>query len=101
LAGIIFALSVATCLPAAAQALRGELVQSTFHATDGRVNEVTADFSRDHKFLLTGHTDRTARLWDVASGRKIRQLGPHPGPVVAVAFAPGGKLVGISHRAAR
>jgi WD40 repeat protein len=93
LIGLAVALSAVAGQRAAAGAAPGELVQSNFHATDGRYHEIAADFSKDRRFLLTGSPDRAARLWDVASGRKLRQFGPQPGPVISVALAPGGRFI--------
>jgi len=50
-------------------------------------------FSKDGKTLLTGSDDKTARLWEGATGK---QLGPplqHQARVAAVAFNPNGKTV--------
>ena len=60
-------------------------------------------FSNDSKTLLTGSTDRTARLWDVATG-KLR-LPPilHASGVQAVAFSADDRLIatGCRDQAAR
>ena len=34
-------------------------------------------FAPDGRTILTGSRDRTARLWDAASGREIRRLDSH------------------------
>jgi RNA polymerase sigma factor (sigma-70 family) len=49
-------------------------------------------FSPDGGTLATGDTGRTVRLWDVRSGKELRPRAGHHG-AVAVAFAPGGKLI--------
>jgi WD40 repeat protein len=41
--------------------------------------------------ILTGSLDRTARLWDAATGRPIGPALTHTDAVLAVAFAPDGK----------
>lgn len=71
----------------------------------GNAGEITAlAGSPDGTMLLTASHDRTARFWDVASGR---QLGPtlyHTDPVLCVAFHPDGQSIvtgtgdGMIHR---
>jgi WD40 repeat protein len=55
------------------------------------VNEVA--FSPDGKLLATASGDKTARLWEVASGKALATLAGHENEVNAVAFSPDGKLV--------
>jgi hypothetical protein len=43
---------------------------------------------------LSGGQDGTIRLWDVRSGKELRQFVGHQGPVGAVGFLPGGKQAG-------
>jgi WD40 repeat protein len=47
-------------------------------------------FSPDGKTALTASRDRTARLWDVATGRPLSEPLTHRHPVWAVAFSPDG-----------
>lgn len=65
----------------------------------------TMALSRDGKFLATGSSDRTVKLWEVATGKVVRdfpnpdlkpvlpgELAPsHPGWVQAVRFTPDGE----------
>jgi WD40 repeat protein/uncharacterized caspase-like protein len=55
-------------------------------------------FSPDGKFLLTGSgsissTDNSVRLWNVETGKQVRNVGSHMLQVNAVAFSPDGKLI--------
>jgi WD40 repeat protein/serine/threonine protein kinase len=58
--------------------------------------------SPDGTKLLTGGSDKTARLWDLRSGRPLAPPLEHEQPVNAVAFQPGGRLMatatGPTHR---
>jgi len=50
-------------------------------------------FSPDGKRVLTGSADKTARLWDAATGAAVATLQGHTNYVVAGAFSPDGKGV--------
>ncbi len=67
------------------------------YGSDGktvRTNAVRAvAYSPDGKTVVTGSLDKTARLWDVATGRPLGQPLVHQGYVEAVAFSPDGKTV--------
>jgi WD40 repeat protein len=60
-------------------------------------------FSPDGQMILTGYTDKTARLWDVTTGRPIGQPLPHPNFVTCVAFSPDGQMIltGCADKTAR
>jgi WD40 repeat protein/serine/threonine protein kinase len=46
----------------------------------------------DGRQLLTAHSDRTLRLWDVVTGQEVHKLTGHVEPVTGVAFSPDGRL---------
>lgn len=48
----------------------------------------TLAFSTDGQHLGSGSTDRTVRLWDVASGAGIQTMTGHAGPIEHVALTP-------------
>jgi WD40 repeat protein len=50
-------------------------------------------FSRDGKVLITGGADRSARLWDAATGNPLTSSLPHPSPVWHVALSPDGRTL--------
>lgn len=60
--------------------------------TEGSVE--TLAVSPDGKFILSGGSDTTAVLWDVATGRELRRFAGHKaklGGIEAVGFTPDGK----------
>jgi len=54
---------------------------------------LSAVFSADGRQLATGSLDKTARVWDVASGRLLRVLEGHTSAVHGVSFSPDGLLL--------
>jgi WD40 repeat protein len=60
----------------------------------------TARWSRDGKHILTGSTDKTAKIWD-ASGKATRTLEGHEGAVNAVAWGPEGRMATASDKMVR
>ena len=60
----------------------------------GRGGEVRGvAFSPDGRLLATANWDRTARLWDPATGEHLRTLTGHTSAVLGVAFSPDGRLL--------
>jgi WD40 repeat protein len=48
----------------------------------------TTAFSPDKHWFATGGKDKTVRVWEVATGRKVRTLEGHTGWVTHIAFSP-------------
>ncbi|HEY7311574.1 MAG TPA: sigma-70 family RNA polymerase sigma factor [Gemmataceae bacterium] len=57
----------------------------------GRSNVLA--FAPDGRMLVSADPDGFLRVWDSASGRKVREWAAHRGQVTGVAFAPDGKML--------
>src|SRR5262249_43953971 len=53
----------------------------------------TAAFSADGRRIVTASVDRTARVWDAATGKPLLEPLRHDQPVEAAAFSPDGLLL--------
>lgn len=72
-----------------ARATDPEIIAITGHSE--RVRSVA--YSPDGRRIVTGSWDKTARIWDAATGREILQLRGHTDRVWSAAFSPDGKRV--------
>ena len=68
---------------------RGGASVTPYH--EGGIGDLA--ISPDGKTIVTAGHDKTARLWDVATGRPIGAALKHRGAVFAAAFSPDGKGV--------
>jgi RNA polymerase sigma factor (sigma-70 family) len=60
----------------------------------------TARFTADGKVLVTGHPLEGIRLWDVATGDRLRAWPTRPQPGDALALSPNGGLLAVGSRPA-
>jgi WD40 repeat protein len=68
----------------------GQVLRSFSGHTD---SIISAAFSKDGKWLITGSRDNTARVWNTASGKLLLLLSANAGQVNSVAFSPDGTQV--------
>jgi hypothetical protein len=66
-------------------------VPSTILITDGPV--ICAAFSPDNHWILTGSQDKTARLWDAATGEPVATFEGHGRRVESASFSPDGRQI--------
>ncbi len=76
----------------------GQTVRSFVGHTD---SVVSAAFSADGKWLITGSMDNTARVWDVATGDQVLLLSGNTGEVQSVAISSDGSQVLTGSNTAR
>jgi WD40 repeat protein len=59
----------------------------------GHTNSVSSvAISPDGHFALSGSSDNTLKLWDVATGKELHSFEGHSGKVSSVAFSPNGRF---------
>ena len=71
--------------------LRNDLIVQRFRGHTLLVRAVA--HSSDGKRVVTGSADKTAILWDAASGKKLQTFPGHTGEIWSVALSGDGKLV--------
>jgi RNA polymerase sigma factor (sigma-70 family) len=57
-----------------------------------RIGETSVAFSADGRWLATGHADRTARIWELATGKEAQRL-THDATVTGVSFVRDGRTL--------
>ena len=75
-------------LPEAADAL-----VACSHSMDTRGSVCSASFSSDGTRIVTGSSDKTARVWDARTGMPILELKGHTDGVWSVSFCPDGTRI--------
>ena len=58
-----------------------------------RDNVLAVAFSPDGRILASGSRDRTIRLWNTDTGKRLQTLGEHTDGVTCVAFSPDGRTL--------
>ncbi len=53
----------------------------------------SAAFSPDGKFIATAGRDKTAKIWEISTGREIRTFTGHNGRLICVSFSPDGTML--------
>lgn len=61
-------------------------VQRTLSGHTGKINSL--DFSQDGRTLVSGSDDQTIRLWDAATGKRVKIIQAHDGPVTSISVGP-------------
>lgn len=54
---------------------------------------MSAAFSPDGQQIVTASKDKTAQVWEAATGKSVAELRGHTGSVTSAAFSPNGKFV--------
>jgi WD40 repeat protein len=56
-------------------------------------------FADNGRVLVTAGYDTPTRVWDIASGKKLHELGREPGAITAIAVSPDGRRVAVGGQA--
>jgi WD40 repeat protein len=55
----------------------------------------SAAFSPDSQRIVTGSEDRSARVWEVGTGKQVLTLSGHEAGITSVAFSPDGNRIAL------
>ncbi len=50
-------------------------------------------YSPDGRYLASGSSDKTIKIWEVATGQELRTLTGHSEGVLSVAYSPDGRYL--------
>ncbi|XP_055899663.1 kinesin-like protein KIF21A isoform X3 [Biomphalaria glabrata] len=70
----------------------GKAMLTCTHTAEGHTKAVLSVFATDH-LLFTGSKDRTAKTWDLGTGKELISFPGHPNNVLKVCFCPRTQLV--------
>jgi WD40 repeat protein len=74
--------------------LASQDIDFRLHITMGHSGPVTSvAISPDGKYIVSGNYDNTIKLWDIESGKEIRNFEGHSSIVASVAISPDGKYI--------
>src|SRR5215467_12636825 len=82
---LVLAIATLGTIPAVAQ-IRATLKGHTLALA-------SVDYSPNGRYVATGSYDKTAKIWDAATGAEIITLRGHDATVEAVRFSPDGKIL--------
>jgi WD40 repeat protein len=83
----------------AVQRLRAAGVEPQLVIQEGHFNSVTSiAFHPAGRWIASGSSDRTVRIWEIATGKIVHIITGHEGDVRALAFSPDGRLLASGGR---
>ena len=85
----LYQLTVLMCLTVVSFGQQPKLVLPVGHT--GRIN--CADFSPDGKYIFTASDDKTAKIWDIRTGKELHSLYGHTDDVTSAKFSSDGKRI--------
>ncbi|TFY51746.1 hypothetical protein EVG20_g10857 [Dentipellis fragilis] len=75
------------------QCVRASNHRGLFKVIDTNTPVMSAAFSSDGKWIVSGSRDKTVRIWSVDSGTELQRMDGHTDSVASVAFSSDGKWI--------
>jgi WD40 repeat protein len=72
-----------------ANAQKAELILPIGHID--KINSIA--FSNDNKYILSGSSDRTAKIWEVKTGKELKTFSGHSDKITSVCFSPDNRSI--------